>query len=70
MADKSTVEHGSMPARAKSESSIFDEKHGLRTVDQGLSADQVVVEYDQGETRRIMRKIDYRLIPLLSVLYL
>ena len=27
-------------------------------------------EYDEGETRKIMRKIDYRLIPLLVVLYL
>ena len=27
-------------------------------------------EYDQGETRKIMRKIDIRLIPMLVVLYL
>ena len=29
-----------------------------------------VIEFDKKETRRILRKIDYRLIPLLGVLYL
>ena len=70
MADKTAAEAGAEARRPASESDFFDEKTGLRTVDQGLSADQVVVEYDQAETRRIMRKIDWRLIPLLSLLYL
>lgn len=71
MADKTTAaDTGAEARRPPSESDFFDEKAGLRTVDQGLSADQVIVEYDQAETRRIMRKIDWRLIPLLSLLYL
>ena len=43
---------------------------GLRTVDEGYSADQVVAEIDKAEGRRILRKVDFRLIPLLSFLYL
>lgn len=70
MSEKTPAEHGEQ-GRTRSESpSPLDEKEGLRTVDAGLSVDQVVVEYDEAETRRIMRKIDYRLIPLLAVLYL
>ena len=46
------------------------EKEGLRTVDAGLDAAQVYAEADPAETRRILRKIDYRLIPLLTLLYL
>jgi hypothetical protein len=45
-------------------------KDGLRTVDAGLSPDQVISEFSEQEGARIMRKIDYRLIPLLSFLYL
>ncbi|OQU98762.1 hypothetical protein CLAIMM_04495 isoform 3 [Cladophialophora immunda] len=43
---------------------------GLRTVDAGYDADQVEPQYDQKEVQRILRKVDYRLIPLLGVLYL
>jgi hypothetical protein len=42
----------------------------LKTVDAGLSADDVVLQFDKKEARRILRKIDYRLVPLLGVLYL
>jgi len=45
-------------------------KDGLRTVDAGLSPDQVQSEFSELEGQRIMRKIDYHLIPLLSFLYL
>jgi hypothetical protein len=45
-------------------------KVGLRTVDEGFSPDQVVAEIDEAKGRRILRKVDYRLIPLLSFLYL
>lgn len=70
MSEKIPADHGEQ-GRTRSESPPpLDEKEGLRTVDAGLSADQVVAEYDEAETRRIMRKIDYRLIPLLAVLYL
>jgi hypothetical protein len=40
----------------------------LVTVENG--ATEVTVDYTQEETRRILRKIDYRLVPLLGVLYL
>jgi hypothetical protein len=43
---------------------------GLRTVEVGLSADQVIVELDPAEQTRILRKVDYRLVPLLALLYL
>ncbi|RFU28322.1 hypothetical protein B7463_g7990, partial [Scytalidium lignicola] len=43
---------------------------GLRTLDAGLPPDQVIAEISELEGRRILRKIDYRLIPLLSILYL
>jgi hypothetical protein len=48
----------------------FEGKVGLRTVDEGFSPDQVVAEVDEAEGRRILRKVDFRLIPLLSFLYL
>lgn len=45
---------------------------GLRTVEAGLEADQVIkdADFDAKERRRILRKIDYRLVPLLGVIYL
>ncbi len=45
-------------------------KDVLRTVDAGFSPDQVVAEVSEAEGRRVLRKVDYRLIPLLSFLYL
>jgi hypothetical protein len=41
---------------------------GLRTADVGLSAEQVVTneDFDRKESTRILRKVDYRLIPLLG----
>lgn len=48
----------------------IEEKEDLRTVDAGVSADQAQLRFDKMEARRILRKIDYRLIPLLTILYL
>jgi MFS transporter, ACS family, DAL5 transporter family protein len=45
-------------------------KEGLRTVDEGYSPDQVVTQFSELEERRIMNKVDWHLVPLLSVLYL
>lgn len=47
-------------------------QNGLRTVDAGFDPNDVRTEYtvDPVEARRIMRKIDFRVIPLLSLLYL
>lgn len=43
---------------------------GLRTVELGLAADMVNVNIDPKEEARILRKVDYRLVPLLAFLYL
>lgn len=45
---------------------------GLRTVEVGLDADQVkdLIELDEAEQKKILRKVDWRLIPLLTFLYL
>ena len=42
----------------------------LRTVDAGIPIEAVLAETDEQQARRVLRKIDYRLIPLLSLLYL
>jgi hypothetical protein len=44
--------------------------NGLRTVEVGLSPDQVIAELEHKEQVRILKKVDYRLVPLLAVLYL
>ena len=46
------------------------ENGGLRTVEAGLSPAQVVSAVDKETENRILRKIDYRLVPLLAFLYL
>ncbi len=43
---------------------------GLRTVELGLSASDVVTTIDKAEEARILRKIDWRLVSLLTFLYL
>lgn len=45
---------------------------GLRTVEIGLDAEEVkdLVELDEAEQKKILRKVDWRLIPLLTFLYL
>ena len=71
MADSKThASHDGAVHRDSSESPHLDEKEGLRTVDAGLSANEVLAEVDPKEESRILRKIDFRLIPLLAVLYL
>ncbi|EXJ83950.1 hypothetical protein A1O3_04617 [Capronia epimyces CBS 606.96] len=48
----------------------LDEKHDYHTAEAGLSEDQLLASVDPHEERKIIRKIDYRLLPLLAVLYL
>lgn len=43
---------------------------GLRTVELGLPASAVVSSVSPEEEAKILRKIDWRLVPLLSFLYL
>ena len=55
-----------------------DPKHGgelasaedLVTVENGAALGEIAIDYTPEETSRILRKIDYRLVPLLGVLYL
>jgi hypothetical protein len=49
---------------------IEEGSSGLKTVEVGYAADQVLTELDEKEKTRILRKIDYRLVPILAVLYL
>ena len=60
--DEKRVEYSE---KTKSEESSSDE---LYTIENG--ATEVAIDYTPEETRRILRKIDYRLVPLLGVLYL
>ena len=42
----------------------------LHTVDHGFDASSVIISLPAEEEKRILRKIDYRLVPVLSILYL
>lgn len=69
----SRIEHGDQTRRSSTRASIdFEAQKSLRTVEAGLSPQEVaaVTEVDPKEESRILRKIDYRLVPLLALLYL
>ena len=36
----------------------------------GISVSEELPIYDEAETRRILRKVDYRIVPALAVMYL
>ena len=42
----------------------------LHTVDKGYGADTVISHLSKKEEQRILRKVDYRLVPILALLYL
>lgn len=42
----------------------------IDAVDAGLASDDADIAFDEQETKRILRKVDFRLIPFLSLLYL
>ena len=58
------------PTLSSSENEI--EQGGLRTVEKGFKASAVLdtLELDAAERKRILRKVDFRLVPLLAFLYL
>ncbi len=62
--------HGGEKPREGLSQHEIDTIGGLKTVEIGLSADEVIVELDPAEQTRILRKVDYRLVPLLALLYL
>jgi len=45
-------------------------KGELATLDAGYTESDVIAELPPGEGLRALRKVDYRLVPLLAVLYL
>lgn len=66
-----------VPERRASKSSKavsidFEAQKQLRTVEAGLSPAEVdaIINVDPKEEARILRKIDFRLVPLLALLYL
>ena|ERR1700753_1430440 len=65
--DAKQLEFGVVPDHELHEQSSGEE---LVTVEKGYSSGEVLVELPQEEGRRILRKVDYRLIPLLGFLYL
>lgn len=68
--DAENVEYGASEKEMGLATDADGKDGALRTVDAGYSAEQVVSAFSQKDSRRIMRKIDYRLIPLLGLLYL
>ena len=56
------------------ERNVSDEEKqtGIKSTrdDAEVEANQVVAEFSEEEGRAIIRKVDYRLVPLLSILYL
>ncbi|KAL1899916.1 hypothetical protein Sste5346_002782 [Sporothrix stenoceras] len=63
-------DHDHDPIDEKTAAEAVKAAGGLRTVDAGLEADQVVLAMDKEREARILRKVDWRLVPLLSFLYL
>lgn len=67
------AEHGSQTRHSSKRASIdFEAQKKLQTVEAGLDPAEVaaVTNVDPKEEARILRKIDYRLVPLLALLYL
>lgn len=68
------AEYGGAERRGSSKrvSIDFEAQKQLRTVEAGLSAEQVdaIINVDPKEEARILRKVDFRLVPLLALLYL
>jgi hypothetical protein len=58
----------SSPAHSTDEKGMHDD---LMTLDKpGVNPDSLIIELSEKEQRRILRKVDWRLIPLLTFLYL
>ena len=61
------VEHGASEAFHTEGSTVKGE---LATLDAGYSESDVIADLPPAEGLRALRKVDYRLVPLLAVLYL
>lgn len=66
------VEYNETRRSSKRASIDFEAQKNLRTVEAGLDPEEVdaITNVDPKEEARILRKIDFRLVPLLSLLYL
>jgi hypothetical protein len=69
--DTQNLEHGLNEKEISLKHDSLDGKgpDGIHAFD-GATAEEIDAQYDQAEVRKILRKIDFRLIPLLGVLYL
>ena len=71
--DHDKVEYTNETRKSSKRASIdFEAQKNLRTVEAGLDPHEVnaVLNVDPKEEARILRKIDFRLVPLLALLYL
>ena len=48
----------------------FEDVGALRTVDRGVDEQDTITELPEDEQKRILRKVDWRVVPLLTFLYL
>jgi hypothetical protein len=62
-----TIEHGTSEPLHAENSTVKGE---LATLDAGYSESDVIADLPPAEGLRALRKVDYRLVPLLAVLYL
>jgi hypothetical protein len=53
----------------KQRDSELDGKVGLDVIENAHSSDDYVPAYDEAEAKKILRKVDWRLIPMLTLLY-
>ena len=70
--DEKHVQNGADAKKGSLPSLEVEALNGLRTVEVGLVPEAIIdtVELETAETKRILRKVDYRLVPLLALLYL
>lgn len=57
-------------SREKIEASHLEKTGGTIDVSSPLDDGVVVTEYDEKEVKKILRRIDWRLLPVLTILYL
>jgi hypothetical protein len=72
MAEKAT-DHGHIEKaeeRSHLDLGSLDVGEQEKQINDVLAAEHVMAQFDEHETRRVLKKIDRRLVPLLAVLYL
>jgi len=69
MIKDATTRHDAHEA-VHTEEAAENEKGGLATLDTGYTESDVIADLPPAEGLRALRKVDYRLVPLLAILYL